>query len=119
MSTRPHRTPSRGYPAPGPQSPGAGQLIGNAYCSGWQQVQAAHYDVIVIGTGPAGVAFIERTLARNPHAAILVLERGGYWLPAHVQTLPAPCAPSPATPPPTLGPAARRWQPTPIWPRPG
>jgi len=89
MSTRPHRTPSRGYPVPGPQSPGAGQLIGNAYCSGWQQVQAAHYDVIVIGTGPAGVAFIERTLARNPHAAILVLERGGYWLPAHVQTLPA------------------------------
>jgi hypothetical protein len=89
MTTRPHRTPSRGYPAPGPQSPGTGQLIGNAYCTGWQQVQAAHYDVIVIGTGPAGVAFIERTLARNPHAAILVLERGGYWLPAHVQTLPA------------------------------
>lgn len=89
MSTRPHPAPSRGYPAPGPQSLGAGQLIGNAYCSGWRQVQAPHYDVIVIGTGPAGVAFIERTLARNPHAAILVLERGGYWLPAHVQTLPA------------------------------
>ena len=89
MSIHPDRTPSRGYPAPGPQSPGAGQLIGNAYCTGWQQVQAARYDVIVIGTGPAGVAFIERTLARNPHAAILVLERGGYWLPAHVQTLPA------------------------------
>jgi choline dehydrogenase-like flavoprotein len=92
MSTRPDRTPDCtpfcGYPAPGPQSPGAGQLIGNAYCTGWQQVQATRYDVIVIGTGPAGVAFIERTLARNPHAAILVLERGGYWLPVHVQNLP-------------------------------
>jgi hypothetical protein len=89
MSTYSERPPSQGFPAPGPQSPGVGQLIGNAYCTGWQQVQAAHYDVIVIGTGPAGVAFIEHTLARNPHAAILVLERGGYWLPAHVQTLPA------------------------------
>lgn len=93
MSTRPDRTPGRtpfcGYPTPGPQSPSAGQLIGNAYCTGWQQVQATRYDFIVIGTGPAGVAFIERTLARNPHAAILVLERGGYWLPVHVQNLPA------------------------------
>jgi choline dehydrogenase-like flavoprotein len=92
MSTRPDRTPDRtpfcGYPTPGPQSPGAGQLIGNAYCTGWQQVQATRYDFIVIGTGPAGVAFIERTLARSPQAAILVLERGGYWLPVHVQNLP-------------------------------
>jgi len=89
MSTYSDRPPSQGFPAPGPQYPSASQLVGNAYCTGWQQVQAAHYDVIVIGTGPAGVAFIERTLARNPHAAILVLERGGYWLPAHVQTLPS------------------------------
>jgi len=88
MSTCSDRIPSRGYPAPGPQCPSASQLVGNAWCAGWQQVQATRYDFIVIGTGPAGVAFIERTLARNPHAAILVLERGGYWLPAHVQTLP-------------------------------
>lgn len=88
MSTCSDRIPSRGYPTPGPQCPSASQLVGNAWCAGWQQVQATRYDFIVIGTGPAGVAFIERTLARNPHAAILVLERGGYWLPAHVQTLP-------------------------------
>ena len=54
MSTYSDRPPSQGFPAPGPQSPSAGQLIGNAYCPGWQQVQAAHYDFIVIGTGPAG-----------------------------------------------------------------
>jgi hypothetical protein len=89
MSTYSDRPPSQGFPAPGPQCPSASQLIGSAYCTGWQQVQATRYDFIVIGTGPAGIAFIERTLARNPHAAILVLERGGYWLPAHVQTLPS------------------------------
>jgi len=89
MASYSDRTPSQGYPAPGPQHPSASQVIGSAYCTGWQQMQATRYDFIVIGTGPAGVAFIERTLARNPQAAILVLERGGYWLPVHVQTLPA------------------------------
>ena len=62
----------------------------DAFFTDWQQVQAATYDFIVIGTGPAGVAFVERALARDPHARILVLERGGYALPMHVQVLPPP-----------------------------
>jgi hypothetical protein len=81
-------TQTGGFPVPGPQTASADGIAASAFFTDWQRVQAADFDFIVIGTGPAGVAFIERTLARNPQARILVLERGGYWLPTHYQMLP-------------------------------
>jgi len=75
--------------AAGTRAAGADGAVGSAFFTAdWDRVRAARHDVIVIGTGPAGVAFIERTLENNPHARILVLERGGYWLPLHYQMLP-------------------------------
>ena len=81
---------NEGYPVPGPQTADADRIAASAFfTTDWAQAQATAYDFIVIGTGPTAVAFIDRALARNPQARILVLERGGYWLPVHYQMLPA------------------------------
>ncbi|WP_334186829.1 GMC oxidoreductase [Noviherbaspirillum sp.] len=95
---------SQGYPVPGPQSPTSEDIAGQAFFAGpdeWKTVLNTAYDFIVIGTGPTGVAFIEQTLMNNPHARILVLERGGFWLPAHYQMLPAAFQSTTGSPPTT------------------
>ena len=82
---------SQGYPVPGPQSPTSDEIAGEAFFSSscdWKKIVDEVYDFIVIGTGPTGVAFIEQMLKNNPKAKILVLERGGFWLPTHYQMLP-------------------------------
>ncbi|KAI8184532.1 hypothetical protein K4K51_012414 [Colletotrichum sp. SAR 10_75] len=48
------------------------------------------YDYVVVGSGCTALAFIQEALAINPHARILCLERGEFWLPAHFQNLPLP-----------------------------
>lgn len=102
-----HKLPtgiSLGYPVPGPQEASADQIAGQAFFasqSDWSQIQAAAYDFIVIGTGPTGVAFIEQTLRHNPSARILVLERGGFWLPVHYQMLPMAFQATTGSPPTT------------------
>ncbi|QUJ68743.1 GMC family oxidoreductase [Photobacterium sp. GJ3] len=48
------------------------------------------YDYVVVGTGFCALAFAERTLARNPFARILMIERGPFFLPEHFQNLPLP-----------------------------
>ncbi|MBA5604111.1 GMC family oxidoreductase [Duganella sp. FT3S] len=93
-----------GYPVPGRQSASADQIAGKAFFAGdadWNTIQATSYDFIVIGTGPTGVAFIEQTLRNQPEANILVLERGGYWLPAHYQMLPMAFQAATGSPPTT------------------
>ena len=80
-----------GYPVPGPQQARPGQMAGGAFTMApaeWDQVVDAGSDFIVIGTGPTAVAFASQALANNPHARILMLERGGFWLPVHYQMLP-------------------------------
>ncbi|MFY2559442.1 GMC oxidoreductase [Corallococcus terminator] len=47
-------------------------------------------DYVVIGSGPCGLAFAERTLRHDPHGRILMLEQGPFFLPDHVQNLPIP-----------------------------
>jgi choline dehydrogenase-like flavoprotein len=82
---------NEGYPVPGPQTADADRIAQSAFfTTDWAQVQATPYDFIVIGTGPTAVAFVDRALARNPQARIVMLERGGYWLPVHYQMLPMP-----------------------------
>ncbi|KAI8165532.1 hypothetical protein K4K50_010205 [Colletotrichum sp. SAR 10_71] len=46
------------------------------------------YDYVVVGSGCTALAFIQEALRINPHARILCLERGEFWLPAHFQNLP-------------------------------
>ena len=79
-----------GYPHPGPQNATAEQIASSAFFAkpdAWPSIQTAEFDFIVIGTGPTAVAFIEQTMKCNAHAKILILERGGYWLPTHYQML--------------------------------
>src|SRR5207245_1835520 len=44
-------------------------------------------DVLIIGSGPAGVAVAERLYARCPRAKVTVLERGGVLLGTHIHNL--------------------------------
>lgn len=95
---------SQGYPVPGPQNVSADEIAGSAFFADaydWREIVQTAYDFIVIGTGPTGVAFIEQTLAHNPHAKILVLERGGFWLPVHYQMLPTAFQAATGSPPTT------------------
>lgn len=95
---------SQGYPVPGSQSATADQIAGNAFFASecdWKNIVNKTYDYIVIGTGPTGVAFIEQIYKLNPFAKILVLERGGFWLPVHYQMLPNAFAQTTGSPPTT------------------
>ena len=81
-----------GYPNPGPQSPTGQEVMDHVFfCSNeeWERAREVEvFDYIVIGTGPCGLAFVERVLSHEPQARILMLERGGYFLPEHFQNLP-------------------------------
>ncbi|WP_223670323.1 GMC oxidoreductase [Kangiella shandongensis] len=95
---------NQGYPVPGPQGATADQIAGNAFFASeceWKDIVNQVYDYIVIGTGPTGVAFIDQIYKENPHAKILVLERGGFWLPVHYQMLPSAFAATSGSPPTT------------------
>jgi choline dehydrogenase-like flavoprotein len=92
---------NNGYPGPGPQNATAEQIAGSAFFfkhGDWSSIETGTFDFIVIGTGPTAVAFIEQTLEFNPRAKILVLERGGYWLPSHYQMLPTALQATTGTP---------------------
>lgn len=93
-----------GYPVPGPQGASADQIAGHAFFASpadWQTTANAAYDFIVIGSGPTAVAFVDQAYKNNPHAAILMLERGGFWLPVHYQMLPVAFQAATGSPPTT------------------
>ena len=81
-----------GYPTPGPQSPTGQDVMDHVYFvsnTEWKSIrEVEQFDYVVIGTGPCGLAFVERILSHHPQSRILVLERGGYFLPEHFQNLP-------------------------------
>jgi choline dehydrogenase-like flavoprotein len=95
---------SLGYPVPGPQTTDANELATHAFFASpaeWDQIRQQAFDFIVIGTGPTGVAFVEQALKNNPHARILLLERGGFVLPVHYQMLPTAFQSATGSPPTT------------------
>jgi choline dehydrogenase-like flavoprotein len=83
-----------GYPAPGPQDPTSQKVMDHVFFlseTEWKRVrEEEHFDFIVIGSGPCGLAFAERTLATDPNKRILIIERGPFFLPEHFQNLPIP-----------------------------
>lgn len=103
----PHDKPSGttfGYPVPGPQGASADDIASHAFFAGtgdFASVANARQDFIVIGRGPSAVAFAEQALRNNPHARILMLERGGFWLPVHYQMLPTAFQAATGSPPTT------------------
>ena len=52
------------------------------------QVQDHSFDYIVIGGGAYGTSFTHRMLQLSPQGKILVLEKGNYLIPEHIQNLP-------------------------------
>jgi hypothetical protein len=63
--------------------------IDQLYFKTFDQVKSATYDYIVIGGGAYGTSFAHRTLQLRPQARILILEKGDYLIPDHIQNLPA------------------------------
>ncbi|WP_165750088.1 GMC oxidoreductase [Cellulophaga sp. Z1A5H] len=83
-----------GFPTPGPQQPTGQDVMNHVFFttqSDWKKIQETEqFDFIVVGSSFCCLAFVERTLSKNPFAKILILERGEYFLPEHFQNLPLP-----------------------------
>ncbi|MBO0590520.1 GMC family oxidoreductase [Cellulophaga sp. E16_2] len=83
-----------GFPTPGPQQPTGQDVMNHVFFttkSDWKKIQETEqFDFIVLGSSFCCLAFVERTLSKNPFAKILILERGEYFLPEHFQNLPLP-----------------------------
>lgn len=84
-----------GFPTPGPQSPTPQKVTDHVFFlsnAGWKQAREVdRFDhIIIIGSGICGYAFAKRTLDADPHSRILMIERGGFFLPEHFQNLPVP-----------------------------
>jgi choline dehydrogenase-like flavoprotein len=46
------------------------------------------YDFIIIGAGCYGTAFAHKVLESHPKATVLMIEKGGFLIPCHIQNLP-------------------------------
>ncbi|WP_405269259.1 hypothetical protein [Cellulophaga sp. Ld12] len=83
-----------GFPTPGPQQPTGQDVMNHVFFttkSDWKNIrETEQFDFIVIGSSFCCLAFVERTLTKNPFAKILILERGEFFLPEHFQNLPLP-----------------------------
>jgi hypothetical protein len=62
--------------------------VDNIYFSRFAQIKGQSFDYIVIGGGAYGTSFTHRVLQHNPQARILVLEKGDYLIPDHIQNIP-------------------------------
>ncbi|SFU39445.1 GMC oxidoreductase [Pseudoduganella namucuonensis] len=85
---------AHGFPTPGPQTPSAQQVMNHVFFlseAEWKEArEQLRFDYIVIGSGFCALAFVERILRDRPDSAILVVERGSFFLPEHFQNLPLP-----------------------------
>jgi choline dehydrogenase-like flavoprotein len=83
-----------GFPTPGPQSPSGQDVVNHVFFLSqgeWKRArEEEQFDYVVIGSGFCALGFVERALKNDPHARILILERGGFFLPEHFQNLPLP-----------------------------
>ena len=87
-----------GYPTPGPQNPTGQQVMDEVFFLSqdqWEQAREENnYDFVIIGSGFCGFAFaqraLERSTAQGKPCAILMVERGPFFLPEHFQNLPLP-----------------------------
>lgn len=85
-----------GFPVPGPQTPAAQDVMNSVFFLSneqWESIRSSgNFDYIVIGSGFCGFAFVERILSSNRRARILMIERGPFLLPEHIQNLASPFA---------------------------
>ncbi len=62
--------------------------VDSLYFSSFDQVAGQSFDYIVVGAGAYGTSFAHRMLELKPTARILVLDKGSYLIPDHIQNLP-------------------------------
>lgn len=62
--------------------------VNTLYLSSFESVAGQSFDYIVVGAGAYGTSFCHRVLEQQPAARILVLDKGGYLIPDHIQNLP-------------------------------
>ncbi|KAL1730889.1 hypothetical protein EV714DRAFT_209958 [Schizophyllum commune] len=83
-----------GYPRPGPQSPTAAQATAAHYFvedPTWANIlDHGQFQDVVVGSGLCALAYVDEALTKDPNRKILILERGGFWLPEHFQNMPLP-----------------------------
>ncbi|THU79690.1 FAD/NAD(P)-binding domain-containing protein [Dendrothele bispora CBS 962.96] len=83
-----------GYPRPGIQSPTPSAATAAHYFvddATWSAIlDRGEFDDVVVGSGHCALAYVDEALKRDPHRKILILERGGFWLPEHFQNPPLP-----------------------------
>ncbi|KAH9889357.1 hypothetical protein C8Q73DRAFT_653745 [Cubamyces lactineus] len=90
------RTPANqfGYPQPGIQSPTPAFATAKHYFvdgATWENIlDHGEFDDVVIGSGFCALAYVDAALKKDPWRKILILERGGFWLPEHFQNMPLP-----------------------------
>lgn len=81
-----------GYPTPGQQELNSQDIMNHVFFlspSDWKKTrEEKQFDYIVIGSGFCALGFIERVLKKDDNARILLIERGSFFLPEHVQNLP-------------------------------
>ena len=58
------------------------------YFSTFEQVKNDQFDFIVIGAGAYGSSFAHRLLQLDSKAKILIVEKGNYLIPDHIQNIP-------------------------------
>lgn len=63
-------------------------FINEKYFSTYEEVKAQEFDFIVIGAGVYGIAFMNKVLSLKPKSKILMIEKGTFFLPDHIQNLP-------------------------------
>ena len=84
--------PNYGYPVPGPQYITSDEVMNEIFFltdEKWHfERRKANYDYVIIGSSFCALAFVKRALKNNPDAKIIIIERGGYYLPQHFQNLP-------------------------------
>jgi len=66
-----------------------GNKIDQLYFKTFDQIKDEKFDYIVIGGGAYGTSFSHRMLELAPQARILILEKGDYLIPEHIQNLPS------------------------------
>jgi hypothetical protein len=79
-----------GTPATVPPVPADRDPVATYYCKTLKSIATKTYDVVIVGGGAVGVAVLDRLLHNkgpNRKLKVLVLEKGGFLLPEHVQNL--------------------------------
>lgn len=62
--------------------------IDKLYFKTLEEVESQRFDYIIIGGGAYGTSFARRILTQDKKATVLIMDKGNYLIPEHIQNLP-------------------------------